>query len=117
MACVLADGAVDQPAFFFLPKTLAPVFVIRMPAQMARIVLGLDDHETTGQEDEMVNLGRAITRGLGKVNVMEAGPSQFVQEGADPVLAFGTFEFSLKALPRRVRAVAPLDAGRTATRP
>jgi len=65
----------------------------------------------------MVNLGRAITRGLGKVNVMEAGPSQFVQEGADPVLAFGTFEFSLKALPRRVRAVAPLDAGRTATRP
>lgn len=69
MACVLADGAVDQPTFFFFAETLTPVFVIWMPAQMARVVLRLDDHETTGQKDEMVNLGRAITRGLGKVNV------------------------------------------------
>ena len=112
MARVLAKRAVDQPSILLFPKTLAPVFVIRMPAQMARIVLGLDDHEGTGQKDEMVNLGRAITRGLGKVNVMEAGPSQFFQEGADPVLAFSTLEFSLKALPGRVRTVAPLDARR-----
>ncbi|GBQ94247.1 hypothetical protein AA3250_3009 [Gluconobacter albidus NBRC 3250] len=80
-------------------------------------MFGLDDHEGTGQKDEMVNLGCAITRGLGKTNVMEAWPSQIVQEGADPVFAFRAFEFGLKALPGCVRAVAPLDARGAATRP
>ena len=87
MARILAKRAVDQPAILLFPKTLAPVFVIRMPAQMARIVLGLDDHEGTGQKDEMVDLGCAISRGLGKMNVVESGLSKFVQEGPDPVFA------------------------------
>ena len=117
MARILAKRAVDQAALFFLADTLTPVFVIRMPAQMARVVLGLDDHEGTGQEDEMVDLGCAFARGSGQMNVVETGVSEFVQEGLDPVFTLSPFEFSLKALPGRVRAVAPLDARRAATWP
>ncbi|GBQ96655.1 hypothetical protein AA0229_0346 [Gluconobacter cerinus NRIC 0229] len=46
------------------------------------------------------------------MNVVETGLSEFVQEGSDPVFAFRTFEFCLKALPGRVRVVAPLNARR-----